>query len=43
MGKQIRKSHDKAFKLMAEVLSRSGKAAGTLAKDLDISVDMLSR
>lgn len=43
MGKQTRKSYDKAFKMMAVELYRSGKAAGTIAKDLGIGVDMLRR
>jgi transposase len=43
MSKRERKSYDKAFKLMAVELYRSGKPASTIAKDLGIGVDLVRR
>ncbi|MFX1706888.1 transposase [Chitinophaga sp. CC14] len=43
MSKRERKSYDKAFKLMAVELYRTGKPAGTVAKELGIGVDMVRR
>jgi transposase len=43
MSKKERKSYDKAFKLMAVELHRSGKTAVTVAKELGIGVDMIRR
>lgn len=43
MSKKERRSYDKAFKLMAVELYRSGKPAGTVAKELGIGVDMVRR
>ncbi|MFY0256436.1 transposase [Chitinophaga sp. 30R24] len=43
MSKKERRSYDKSFKLMAVELHRSGKPAGTVAKELGIGVDMVRR
>ena len=43
MGKQTRRSYDKAFKQMAVDLYLKGKSAGDVAKDLGIGVDMIRR
>lgn len=43
MSKRVRKSYDKAFKLMAVELYKSGKPAGIIAKDLGIGIDMVRR
>jgi transposase len=43
MSKKERRGYDKAFKLMAVELHRSGKTAVAVAKELGIDVGMLRR
>lgn len=43
MSKQQRRSYDKAYKKMAVELYLNGKAAGDVARDLGIGVDMVRR
>ena len=43
MGKRERRSFDKSFKMMAVELYNNGKAAGAVAKELGIGVDMVRR
>ncbi|SEW57454.1 transposase [Chitinophaga arvensicola] len=43
MSKKARRGYDKSFKLMAVELHKSGKPAGTVAKELGIDVGMLRR
>lgn len=41
--KKQRRSYDKEFKMMTVNLCQSGKATSDVAKDLDVSIDLVNR